>query len=67
MMDYPLRSFRRNNNHERVKMLYDPSHFILQQLDYLNHDIYHEFIKMFHVKMLSLIPQQEFMVDMLIG
>jgi len=38
-------------NHPRAKMLYDPSHFILQQLDYLQHiDIYHEFIKMFHVK-----------------
>ncbi|MEZ4776936.1 MAG: sugar phosphate isomerase/epimerase [Bacteroidia bacterium] len=38
-------------NHKRVNMLYDPSHYILQQLDYLDHiDIYHEFIKMFHVK-----------------
>ena len=38
-------------NHPRVNMLYDPSHYILQQLDYLTHiDIYHEFIKMFHVK-----------------
>ncbi len=38
-------------NHQRVKMLYDPSHYILQQLDYLaNIDLYHEFIKMFHVK-----------------
>ena len=38
-------------NHPRVKMLYDPSHFVLQQLDYVQHiDIYHEFIKMFHVK-----------------
>ncbi len=38
-------------NHPRVKMLYDPSHYILQQMDYLAHiDIYHEFIKMFHVK-----------------
>lgn len=38
-------------NHNRVNMLYDPSHFVLQQLDYLDHiDIYHEFIKMFHVK-----------------
>ncbi|MEL6672721.1 MAG: sugar phosphate isomerase/epimerase [Bacteroidota bacterium] len=38
-------------NHKRCNMLYDPSHFILQQLDYLHHiDIYHEFIKMFHVK-----------------
>jgi sugar phosphate isomerase/epimerase len=38
-------------NHPRVKMLFDPSHFVLQQLDYVQHiDIYHEFIKMFHVK-----------------
>jgi len=38
-------------NHTRVKMLYDPSHYLLQQMDYLNHiDIYHEYIKMFHVK-----------------
>ena len=37
--------------HKRVKMLYDPSHFVLQQLDYLSYiDHYHEFIKMFHVK-----------------
>lgn len=39
------------NNHPRVNLLYDPSHFVLQQLDYLQYiDIYHEFIKMFHVK-----------------
>jgi len=32
-------------------LLYDPSHFILQCLDYLEYiDIYHERIKMFHVK-----------------
>jgi len=38
-------------NHVRAKMLYDPSHYILQQLDYLAFiDIYHEKIKMFHVK-----------------
>ncbi len=38
-------------NHSRCHMLYDPSHFVLQQLDYLQHlDIYHERIKMFHVK-----------------
>jgi len=38
-------------NHQRVKILYDPSHFVLQQLDYLAYiDIYHEYIKMFHVK-----------------
>lgn len=39
------------NNHKRAKILYDPSHFILQQLDYLQFiDIYHEHIKAFHVK-----------------
>ncbi len=37
--------------HRRVNILYDPSHFILQHLDYLSFiDIYHERIKMFHVK-----------------
>lgn len=39
------------NNHSRAQILYDPSHFVLQQLDYLAFiDIYHEHIKMFHVK-----------------
>ncbi len=39
------------NNHPRACLLYDPSHFVLQQLDYLTYiDIYHERIKMFHVK-----------------
>ncbi len=39
------------NNHSRVNMLYDPSHYVLQQLDYLGFiDIYQDFIKMFHVK-----------------
>ncbi len=38
-------------NHKRANILYDPSHFVLQQLDYLSFiDIYHERIKMFHVK-----------------
>ncbi|HEA29789.1 MAG TPA: sugar phosphate isomerase/epimerase [Leeuwenhoekiella sp.] len=38
-------------NHKRVNILYDPSHFVLQQLDYVEYiDHYHEFIKMFHVK-----------------
>ncbi len=37
--------------HRRANILYDPSHFVLQQLDYLSYiDIYHERIKMFHVK-----------------
>lgn len=39
------------NNHPRANLLYDPSHFVLQCLDYLEYiDIYHERIKMFHVK-----------------
>ncbi len=38
-------------NHSRANLLYDPSHFVLQQLDYLDYiDIYHERIKAFHVK-----------------
>lgn len=39
------------NNHKRANILYDPSHFLLQSLDYLTFiDYYHERIKMFHVK-----------------
>lgn len=39
------------DEHPRVNILYDPSHYVLQQLDYLEFiDIYHEYIKMFHVK-----------------
>ena len=38
-------------NHKRVNILYDPSHFVLQQLDYIAFiDFYHEHIKSFHVK-----------------
>jgi sugar phosphate isomerase/epimerase len=38
-------------NHPRACLLYDPSHFVLQQLDYLQYiDFYHERIKAFHVK-----------------
>lgn len=41
----------RVNNHPRANILYDPSHMVLQQLDYLDFiDIYHERIKLFHVK-----------------
>ncbi len=37
--------------HKRCNINYDPSHFVLQQLDYLEFiDIYHERIKAFHVK-----------------
>ena len=47
----------RVGNHPRCNMLYDPSHYVLQALDYLdNIDIYHERIKMFHVKDAELNP-----------
>ena len=47
----------RVNNHPRANMLYDPSHYLLQHLDYLeNIDIYHDRIKMFHVKDAELNP-----------
>ncbi len=47
----------RVNNHPRCNILYDPSHFVLQALDYLAYiDIYHERIKMFHVKDAELNP-----------
>ena len=39
------------NDHPRACLLYDPSHFVLQCLDYLEYiDIYHERIRAFHVK-----------------
>ncbi|MEM9228297.1 MAG: sugar phosphate isomerase/epimerase [Pseudomonadota bacterium] len=42
---------QRVDNHARANMLYDPSHYVLQCLDYLdNIDIYKDRIKMFHVK-----------------
>jgi sugar phosphate isomerase/epimerase len=41
----------RVGNHPRCCINYDPSHFVLQQLDYLGFiDAYHERIKAFHVK-----------------
>jgi sugar phosphate isomerase/epimerase len=41
----------RVNNHPRCCINYDPSHFVLQQLDYLEFiDIYHERITSMHVK-----------------
>lgn len=44
-------------NHARANILYDPSHFVLQQLDYLQFiDFYHERIKMFHVKDAEFVP-----------
>jgi len=39
------------NGHPRANILYDPSHMVLQQLDYLAFlDIYHERVRAFHVK-----------------
>ena len=47
----------RVDNHKRCNMLYDPSHFVLQHLNYIDHiDIYHEKLKMFHVKDAELNP-----------
>ena len=41
----------RLQGHSRCNILYDPSHFVLQQLDYLAYiDAYADRIKMFHVK-----------------
>lgn len=41
----------RVGGHARANMLYDPSHYVLQCLDYLdNIDIYRDRIRMFHVK-----------------
>jgi len=40
--------------HSRCNLLYDPSHFVLQHLDYLEYiDLYHDRIKMFHGRMRS--------------
>ena len=44
-------------DHERACILYDPSHFVLQCLDYLQFiDIYHERIRAFHVKDAEFVP-----------
>jgi sugar phosphate isomerase/epimerase len=41
----------RVGGHKRANILYDPSHLLLQQLDYLGFiDLYHERIRAFHVK-----------------
>jgi sugar phosphate isomerase/epimerase len=41
----------RVGGHKRCNILFDPSHFLLQQLDYLAFiDIYHQRIRMFHAK-----------------
>lgn len=39
------------SDHPRCHMLFDPSHFVLQQLNYLDYiDLYRDRIRMFHVK-----------------
>jgi len=39
------------NDHPRANLLYDPSHLVLQQIDYSQYiDYYHKRIKCFHVK-----------------
>ena len=39
------------DDHPRCHILYDPSHLLLQQMDYLGFvDVYHSRIKAFHVK-----------------
>ena len=39
------------DNHPRANILYDPSHMVLQQLDYLQFlDLYHQRVRAFHVK-----------------
>lgn len=44
-------------DHPRASILYDPSHFVLQALDYLDFiDIYHPRIRAFHVKDAELNP-----------
>ncbi|RPH30646.1 sugar phosphate isomerase/epimerase [Buttiauxella warmboldiae] len=44
-------------NHPRCAILYDPSHMLLQQMDYLGFiDRYHERIKAFHVKDAEFLP-----------
>jgi len=48
------------DRHPRVKINYDPSHFLLQQMDYLGFiDRYHERIGAFHVKDAEFTPSAE--------
>src|SRR5438105_15653142 len=45
------RFLQATGNHPRVHILYDPSHFVLQCLDYINYlDVYKDHIRAFHVK-----------------
>ena len=48
----------RTQHHPRCHILFDPSHFVLQQLNYLDYiDIYKDFIRMFHVKDAEFTPR----------
>ena len=50
--------------HSRANILYDPSHFVLQCLDYLQFiDLYHDRIKMFHVKDAAIFLGESVQVD----
>ncbi|MEP3435953.1 MAG: sugar phosphate isomerase/epimerase family protein [Hoeflea sp.] len=45
------RFLKLTDNHPACKIMFDPSHFVLQCIDYVSFiDHYHEHIKMFHVK-----------------
>lgn len=45
------RFLEKTGNHSRCHIMYDPSHLVLQGIDYLTYiDHYHERIKAFHVK-----------------
>ncbi len=47
----------RVGGHPRCSILYDPSHFLLQFMDYLGFiDVYHQRIRMFHVKDAEHVP-----------
>ncbi|HEX7034873.1 MAG TPA: sugar phosphate isomerase/epimerase family protein [Pseudomonadales bacterium] len=51
------RFLERVDGHPRCNLLYDPSHLLLQQLDYLGFiDAYHQRIRIFHVKDAEFLP-----------
>ncbi len=51
------RFLQATGNHKRVSILYDPSHFVLQCLDYVGYlTCYKDYIKAFHVKDAELRP-----------
>jgi sugar phosphate isomerase/epimerase len=51
------RFLRTVGGHKRANILFDPSHMILQQMDYLAFlDLYHERVRAFHVKDAEFLP-----------